>query len=1100
MTFRPVPRSPSFAPPSLEDPRVSHSSGRRRRRARSGIPSSAPTAAGAAANAARTAGRLGAIAALALLPGAVLVAPVHAAAAQQPAAGVGRVAGTVLGPTGAPVSNVQVTIVGTRFGNITDEKGKYTIGGVPVGAVTVRAQRIGFQARTQQVTVTAGGVTAADFSLVAAATVLSEVRVQVGYTNEARRDVSGAVSSVSSNEIQDQKVATVEEAIRGRIPGVQVATGGEPGRPAQIVIRGQQTFGDPSPLYVVDGMYVGNINPNINPDDIQNVDVLKDASAAAQYGSQASKGVIVITTKRGRAGTNQFALNTYYGFQDVPKTIAMAGTPEWQRLWLQSFTNAGIPTSQIPGGVTNPTSVNTNWQDQVFQKGAIQNYNLQASGGTPTASYLISGSLLDQQGTVITTKFRRASVRANSQATLGRVTLSENIAASQNNVVGLGAGGTAFYTLIDDVRMLPTIPVRDSTNPSGFGYGSVANPTFGVNPVANLLVNTNNYRSNAVLGSASAQVALFGGLSYRLNGGVDYNDDFNRYFRSIDQIRYRTTNTYATLNQERPNRTNTLVENLLNYDANFGDGTHRITAVGGLSTQRIGYQNLTAYRQGFSNEQLQQINGASNAGLNNSGYFTPFNTNSALGRATYAFRDRYLATASVRQDCSSRFSADNKCGVFGAGSLGWVVSEEGFFKAIPVLGGASQFKLRGSTGVLGDQNIGDFQYVAPLAPNVNYPLGGNIANGSTQTRLVSTNLKWQSNRSSDVGFDLGLLGNTLTVTADYFKNQVTNLLVGIPIPGSLGADPAHPPTVNAGSLNNAGFELGVAHQLTRGALQFNTTFNAAYTKNRVTSLGNGGQPLFQGSYGEAQTAVGNAIGSWYVRKTCGIFQSDAEAQAHTTTVNGKAVVLQPQARAGDVCYSDLNGDGVISDAGDRYVAGNGTPKWTGGLFLNTKYKSLDVGVNLTGKYGFKIFNAVRIQTDRMDDLGGVRAGYTPWTPDNHSTTNPIALFNNNGPSAARATSNVYGLSDRWLEKGDFTRIQNIIVGYTLPQSVLQRLRVGSTRQPRIYVNAQNLYTFTKYTNWDPDVLGIGNALARGEDDGMTYPTPRTVTFGLDVRF
>lgn len=1079
---------------------MSHSSSRPRRHARLGNPSSAPAVPSASAAAARTAGRLSALAVLALLPGALLVVPAQPAAAQQPAAGVGRVAGTVLGTTGTPVSNVQVTIVGTRFGSITDENGKYNIGGVPSGPVTVRAQRIGFQARTQQVTVTTGGVTAADFQLTAAATVLSEVRVQVGYTNEARRDVSGAVSSVTSNEIQDQKVATVEEAIRGRIPGVQISASGEPGRGAQIVIRGQQTLGDPSPLYVVDGMYVGNVNPNINPDDIQTIDVLKDASAAAQYGSQASKGVVVITTKRGRAGTNQFALNSYYGFQDVPKTLDIAGTPEWQRLWTQAYDNAGVPAANRASGVTTPQTINTNWQDAVFQKGAIQNYNLQASGGTATASYLISGSMLNQDGLIINSRFRRASVRANSQATLGRVTLSENISASQDNTRGLGSttNNTAFYTLIDDVRMLPTIPVYDATTPSGFGFGSAANPTFGVNPVANLLVNTNDYRSNAVLGSASAQVALFKGISYRLNGGIDYNDGFNRYFRSIDQIRYRTTNTFATLNQERPNRTNTLVENLLTYDGNLGDGAHRISAVAGYSTQRVGFQNLSAYRQGFTNESLQQINAASNAGLNNSGYYTPFNTNSFLTRATYAFRDRYLASASVRQDCSSRFSANNKCGTFGAGSLGWVVSEEGFFKAIPVLGGASQFKLRASTGVLGDQNIGDFAYVAPLAQNINYPFGGNVANGSTQTVLVNTDLRWQSNRSSDVGFDLGLLGNTLTITADYFKNQVSNLLVEIPIPGSLGSTAN--PTVNAGKLNNAGFELGINHQLTRGALQFNTTFNASYLRNRMTSLGNGGQPIFRGSYGEARTAVGDPVGSWYVRKTCGIFQSDADAQAHTTTVNGKAVVLQPQARAGDLCFTDLNGDGIISDANDRYVAGNGTPKWTGGLFLNTKYRSVDLGVNLVGKYGFKIFNAVRIQTDRMDDLGGVRAGYTPWTPENHSTTTPIALFNNNGPSAARATSNVYGLSDRWLENGKFTRIQNIVLGYTLPQNVLQRLRIGSTRAPRIYVNAQNLYTFTGYTNWDPDVLGLGNALSRGEDDGTTYPTPRTVTFGLDVRF
>lgn len=1021
---------------------------------------------------------------LALLPGAVLVAPVHAAAAQQPAAGTGRVAGTILGPTGAPVSSVQVTVVGTRLGALTDEKGKYTIGGVPAGAATIRAQRIGFAARTQQVTVTAGGVTTGDFQLVANATVLSEVRVQVGYTNESRRDISGAVASVSGNEIQDQKVGTVEEAVRGRVPGVQVASTGEPGRAAQIVIRGQQTLGDPSPLYVVDGMYVGTVNPNINPDDIQSLDVLKDASAAAQYGAQASKGVIVITTRHGTAGANQFSLNTYYGIQQVPKRIDLAGTPEWQALWQQSYKNAGI--TNIPAGITTPTSVNTNWQDQVFQNGAIQNYNLQASGGTPTANYLISGSLLDQNGTIIATRFRRGSVRANSQAKLGRVTVGENLAVSQNNTQGLNNPALGSVA-----RMTPVTPVYDSTNPSGFGYGSADVPTFGTNPVAARLTRSANYRSNEVLGSVFGEVALFGGLRYRLNAGIDYNDQFNRFFNSIEQVAFRDLPPYADLAQERPQHTNTLVENLLNYDGSFGGGAHRVTAAGGFTTQRINDQFLRGYRRGFTDEQLQQLDAGQAAGQTTTGNNNLSTLNSELLRVTYAFRDRYLVTASGRRDCSSRFSPDNKCGTFGAGSIGWVASEESFFKAIPLIGQANLLKLRASTGVLGDQNIGNYAYSPSVSLNQNYFFNGAVTPGQTVTALVNQNLKWQSNRQSDIGLDLGVLNNTLSFTADYFSYKITNLLVRAPIPLSLGSstDPNFLPLANIGSLNNAGFELGATHRLTRGAFQFNTTFNVSKTSNRVTSLGNGGQPRFSGPAGVARTAVGSPIGSWFVRQTCGIFQSDAEAAAHKA---------QPAARAGDVCYVDRNGDGQIGDE-DRYVAGSGIPKWTGGLFFDGRYKGVDFGLNLTGKYGYKIYNAVRQQLERLDDLSGTLAGYTPWTPQNHSTTTPIALFNNNGPEGARAADNATQ-SDRWLDKGDFTRVQNVIVGYTLPQSVLQRLRVGSTRQPRVYVNIQNLHTFTNYPNWDPDVLSYGDPLARGVDEGNTYPQPRTYTFGLDVRF
>lgn len=989
--------------------------------------------------------------------------------------GSGTIVGTISGDAGQPVSGVQVFLAGRGMGTTTDASGRFALRGVPPGTYQLRAQRIGFSPRSMQVTVRANQTVTADLALTQLATTLT-TQVVVGYTTQQRRDVSDAVSSVRGDEIADQKVATVEEALRGRVPGVQIAASGEPGRPAQIIIRGQNGFGNPSPLYVVDGMYMSE-NPNLNPDDIESIDVLKDASAAAQYGAQASNGVIVIRTKHGRPGDTEVQLHTYYGYQQVPKRIDMMNATQWASLTQQAYQNAGLTP---PAGATSPPTTSTDWQSAVFQTGAIQDHNLQVSGGTAAANYLMSAGFLDQKGTIITTDFRRYSLRLNSAANHGRLTLGENLAVARGVLQGLNG-----YPLIDVVRMLPTIPVTDPNNPGGWGYGSPANPTYGTNPVGALEAQSNKYRSNQVLGTAFGDVGLLGSLHYRLNLGLNYNDSSINNWRSIDQLRYLTPLPYATLTNTTANVTSLLVENLLNFDNTYRGGADHITAVVGATSQRNDFSRLSAFRQGFTNENLQQINAGSSSGSSNSGFSVPFRTNSFLARATYALLDRYLLTGSARHDCSSRFSPGNRCGNFGAGSVGWVASEEGFFKSLPLLNRADFLKLRASTGVLGDQNIGDFAFIAPIASNINYIFNGTVVGGAIQQALANPNLRWQGNRSSNLGFDLAVLGNTLNITADYYKNTSSQLLVSAPIPPDLGSSAN--PIVNAGSVRNAGMEFGIAHHLDRGDFQFNTTLNLTTTRNRVLSLGNGGQPLFAGIAGVARTAVGSPIGEFYVKHVAGIFQNQAEIDNYK---NSKGVVIQPNAKPGDIKYADLNGDGIIND-GDRYNAGNGIPKLQGGLFLNMRKGPLDVGVNLRGSYGYKIYNVVRYWTDRMDDLNNSRVGLNPWTPTNASSTTPRAVF------GAAGAANADPVSDRWLENGNFTRIQNIVIGYALPQMIAER--VGASTASRVYLNIQNLHTFTSYSNWDPEILGFGDPLARGIDDGFIYPNPRTVTIGLDLR-
>ncbi len=1023
--------------------------------------------------------------------------PLHA---QTPAPrGTARVTGVVTEAGGQPLGSVQVLLVGTQLGTITGADGRYTITGVPAGTYTLRAQRIGYAPLTRQVTATDGQTVTADFQLTAAAAQLTAVSV-VGYTNEQRRDISGAVTTVTGSELRDQVVATVEEALRGRAPGVQIAASGQPGRPAQIIVRGQNGFGDPSPLYVVDGMYIGTQNPNLNPDDIASISVLKDASAAAQYGAQASNGVIVITTRRGQAGPNRVSFSAFYGVQEVPKRIPLAGAAEFQRIYQQAYANANAarPANDqlvVPAGVSQAATASTDWQDAIFQRGAIQNYNLTASGGTPTASYLLSGGVLDQEGTVMNTGFRRYSVRVNSEATRGRFTVGEALSVSQARQTDFPNGifGGQALPLIDVVRLLPTIPVRDPNNPGGYGYGSDANPNYGTNPVAVLESNYNQRRANQVLGSGYADVRLVGNLRYRLNLGINYSDSLARTWTSSRQVRYLTpVLTGASLNQAAPNAQQLLFENLLNYDGGFGDGAHRISAAAGQTSQRNEYSRFVAFRQGYTNEQLQQINAGSTSGARDTGYTTPFRTNSLLARATYAFRDRYLLTANARRDCSSRFSPGNRCGTFGAGSVGWVASEEGFWQAIPLLGRADFFKLRASTGVLGDQNIGDLRYFVPVAQNANYVTNGPsgatvISGGAIQTVLANTELRWQRNRSTDVGIDLGLFGNALTITADYYVNDADQLLVNLPLPGSLAS--SSDPAFNAGKVRNAGFEFGATHRLDRGGFALNTTFNVTTTANRVLSLGNGGQPISAGGgdAGIARTAVGHPIGAFYLKKTCGIFQSAAEVQAHRA---------QPNAQPGDLCFVDQDGNNAINDL-DRVFFDNPVPELTTGLFLDSRWRAFDFGINLRGAFGHQIYNAVKLNTERTVGLDNLRAGYNPWTPQNTNTNTPRAVFGDpvNGDP----------VSDRWLEKGDFVRLQNIVVGVSIPERLLQGARLGLASSPRLYLNVQNVATFTNYSGYDPEVLGFGSpttswSLTRGIDDGLIYPNPRTVTLGLDVRF
>jgi TonB-linked SusC/RagA family outer membrane protein len=984
--------------------------------------------------------------------------------------------------TQQPISGVEVRVAGGEGATITGADGRYQLTNAPTDATLVFTM-LGYA--TQEVAIE--GRTVVDVALAPTALELGQIMV-VGYTSEVRRNVTGAVSGVQEDELETRKVATVEQALKGRIAGVNIQTSGEPGQPASISVRGQNFLYQTEPLYVVDGLYMTQ-NPNLNPNDIQSIQVLKDASAASQYGAQAANGVVVITTKQGQqADNNRLQVRSYYGFEEVADRWEVMNAREWAEFAQMAYQNAGQPLPQGVQDILSGTlTVNTNWQDEILQPGAIQDHNVAISGATGDATYYVSGGYTSQDGTVLRTDFERYSLRVNSELELGRLTIGENLslARSNKNNLTLNEGSP----LIQAMRMPPAIPVVDSSNVPTYGYGSAYLPNFATNPVGMLEQRQDLTERAQAFGTLFGQYQLIDGLNYRLNLGFSYDDAETTFFqKSGGMPRQNNPRDPAYLNVGHDNSSSLLVENLLNYSARFG--VHDVNAVAGYTEQQNTFEYLSAYRREYVDEDLRQINaGISN--LNNSGFTVESALRSYLARVNYGFADKYLVTASYRRDGSSRFGPDNRWGDFYSGSLGWVMSEEPFYQDIPFLGSSvGFFKLRASYGTLGNQDFDDYQYAGLIAQNQSYILGGNVAPGAIQVDLANPNIKWQENTQQNYGLDMTLFRDAVSLTANYYISRSADLLVRAPLPPTLGSGSS--PFVNAGEVENRGFELELGHRYRRGDFSLNSSLNLTTISNEVLSLGNNAQPIFVG--GVARTAVGEPIGHFWVRDMIGIFQSQEDVLNHTTTLDdGTTVVLQPNAQPGDVIYADRNRDGVIDDQ-DRYNAGNPVPSLEGGLFFDGVYRNFDFTLGFRGSFGNEIFNEVSWWMLRMDDNSNLPAGTEPWTPENPSTTTPRALI------GGLAASNARRDSDRWVEDGSYLRIQNLQLGYALPNDWTQRLGLDVERA-RVYVNVQNLHTFTDYTGFDPEFIGFMSgvsSLERGIDFGRVYPSPRTFTIGVDV--
>ena len=980
------------------------------------------------------------------------------------------ITGRITDEKGDGLPGVTVLVKGASTGTTTSATGDFSLD-APDGATLVISS-VGY--KTQEIVV--AGRTTINVTLATDTQQLNDV-VVVGYLTQERQNVTGSVATVNGTDVRRAPVATLSESIQGRLPGVQVTSSGTPGQTPNINIRGVGSINNGSgPLFIIDGLWVTGGLRDFTPQDVENVQVLKDAAALAPYGVSGANGVVIITTKKGRAGTTNINFNAYAGVQNIAKRYNLAGAAEYRSLATQAYTNAGLP---VPSGIATPSGIDTDWQKEFFKTGVVQDYNLGFSGGGNNSNYLISGDYFSQTGTVIGPKYERYNLRVNSGFTKGRLKVGENLALTRANQTRLN--GVPF---IDLLRITPITPVYDPANPGGFGYGDSNNrPTFGANPIGAQRLLNNIGNNNQLQGNVFGEFSLLPSLRYRLNLGTQYRAFRDQRQQQAGGLAPNNITPVSGYTDAQGNETFLLAENTLTFDQSFDK--HNLTVVGGYSEQSNRFEFTQGSAQGYGNGPTYYW--ALDAGatpLPAVGSSYVWAKRSYFAQLTYDYDQRYLVTAAFRRDGSSRFSADRRYGNFGAGSLGWRVSKEKFFEGITAI---SDLKLRASYGILGSDQLngaygGSYLYQAYINPNVNYNFGGVIANGAVQTALASQSVGWEERRTQNYGLDLGFLDNRLTVGADYYISETRNANVNPQIPlfyGNAGGDPFQ----QIGRIQNKGFELLVGYNETKNPFRYGVTANLTTISNKILELGTSGtRPnLFDAGPGSVtRSEVGHEVGSFYVYQFDGIFQ----------TADNIASSAQPNAKPGDIRYRDTNGDGKIDET-DRVHVGRIFPKLQYGLNLTAGYGGFDFSAFFQGVQGNDVYNSGAYWLGRFDDPTNYMAGLSPWSPTNPSSTTPRL--------ALQGGTNTFANSTRFLESGSYLRLKNLQIGFSIPKTLLERTKGLSSL--RLYLTSQNLFTITKYSGYDPETVGglDGSLLTRGVDEGG-FPNPRSFTVGAQLGF
>lgn len=976
----------------------------------------------------------------------------------------GVVKGRVTDSSNAPLPGVNITIKGTTYGTITDVEGNYNIEVSPNQILVFTF--IGMD--NQEVAYT--GQSVIDIKMIESIRSIEEV-VVIGYQTVRKADLTGAVSIFKPEDMKNTVVTGSVGDVLGTIPGVFVRTEGKPGAEGWIEIRGTKSFGSSNPLYVIDGIAVeGGANRDFNFNDIESVQVLKDASAAAIYGSRAANGVIIITTKKGKEGPMKIDVSSKTSMQWLPR-YNLTNREQWIKLNDMAFANRGYAPA-------NHSDANTDWQDVTFKTGIVQDHNISFSGGSKTGNYFMSANYQNNSGTTIGTESNRIALRSNTSAQkeFGSAVVfrvGENVIISNYKVDELDTN-----PIIDVWRLMPTIPVYNQNNPGGFGYGDGSRDvTFGTNPVAKETLTSTKNQNLRVRGNLFTELEFFSKIKYKFNLGFEASADEHSYLRKEGNWTFNQPWDPSSLHKNKARFNSMVYDNTLEFNDSFGN--HNISAVAGTSFMDISYERLW----GTKNDLLRLSNGtyyeqlnAAQSDARTGGYKDMQKLFSIFGRVNYNYADKYLLSATIRRDASSKFGPDYRNGIFPSVAAAWRISNESFFNVDWI----NDLKIRANYGVLGSSNIGVWDWIAFINsfPQAVFGTDQHAEGGQTQVKLVNTDLKWEELHEMNFGFDATILNNRLEVSAEYFKSTTKDVLTAMQILMSTGNSGGNP-NVNAASLQNTGFELSATWRDRKGDFNYSVNANISSIKNEILKLGYGRDFFTQWN---TKSYVGKPIGEWYLIKTDGLFRSMEEVLAH---VDKNGSLIQPNAQPGDIRFVDYNGDGIITDA-DRQYCGSPWPKLQLGLNATLEWKGIDLQVQMAGAFGHKVFNGPRSGFDRFDDNSNYRANYDPWSIDNPNAKDPRPIYQDG--------RNTRGDQDRWLENGSYFRVKQMALGYSLPKSII----APHFDQVRFFVNAQNLITFTGYTGLDPEFRN-SNIWERGQDYGA-FPNPKAVSFGAQITF